>query len=86
MEIIKLKDYNNIYAVDCFGEEYKALFGKSLSSYQKHLAKLRFNLRILDKELKKSIKHQQFEKLEGSNFYSIRHVSAINPRVIFCIY
>lgn len=83
MEIIKLKDYNNIYAVDSFYSEYQSLFGKSKGSYDKYLKKLRFNLSILDKELKKAIQYQQFEQLENSNLYSIRHVSVLNPRVVY---
>lgn len=83
MDIIKLKDYNNIYAVDCFAEEYAELFKKSASSYIKYQEKLRKNLRILDVELMNAIRYQQFEKLENTSLYSIRHVSAVNPRVIF---
>lgn len=83
MEVVKLKDYNNIYAVDSFDSEYKSLFAKSKSDYSHYLKKLRFNLSILDKELKKAIQYQQFEQLENTNIYSIRHVSVINPRVIY---
>lgn len=83
MEIIKFKGYNNIYAVDSFYSEYQSLFGKSKGSYDKYLKKLRFNLSILDKELKKAIQYQQFEQLENSNLYSIRHVSVLNPRVVY---
>lgn len=83
MEIIKLKDYNNIYAVDSFYSEYQSLFGKSKNLYDQHLKKLRYNLKILDSEMKKAIQYQQFEQLENSNLYSIRHVSIINPRVVY---
>lgn len=83
MEIIKLKDYKNIYAVDSFSSEYQSLFGKSKGLYNQYLKKLRFNLSILDKEMKKAIQYQQFEQLENSNLYSIRHVSVINPRVVY---
>lgn len=83
MEIIKLKEYNNIYAVDSFFSEYSQLFGKNKAAHTKYLSKLRINLRILDQELKKALQYQQFEKLENQPFYSIRHVSKINPRVIF---
>ena len=85
MNIIKLKDYNHIYAIDSFLDEYVALFGKNKSAYLKHLKKLRTNLKILDSKMEKSIQFQQFEKLEGQPFYSIRHVSKINPRVIFVL-
>jgi len=83
MEIIKLKDYNNIYAIDSFFSEYRGLFGKSKAAHTQYLQKLRFNLDILDREMKKSIQYQQFEQLENTNLYSIRHVSVINPRVVF---
>ena len=83
MEIIKLKDYKNIYAVDSFFAEYSSLFGKSKAAHTQYLKKLRTNLGILDREMKKSIQYQQFEQLENTNLYSIRHVSTINPRVVF---
>lgn len=83
MEILKLKDYNNIYAVDVFMDEYNALFGKSKSDRVKYLKKLYSNLRILDAEMQKAIQYQQFEKLSDESLYSIRHVSTVNPRVIF---
>lgn len=83
MDIIKLVDYNNLYAVEPFWDEYEALFGKSKTAYKKYLKKLRFNLGVLDREKQRSIQYQQFEQLDNTNLYSIRHVSAINPRVIF---
>lgn len=83
MEIIKLEDYKDIYAVEPFLSEYEALFGKSKAAYKTYFKKLRFNLGILDREKQRSIQYQQFEQLENTKLYSIRHVSAINPRVIF---
>lgn len=83
MEIIKLADYKDLYFVEPFFDEYEALFGKSKAAYKQYLKKLRFNLGILDREKHRSIQYQQFEQLENTNLYSIRHVSAINPRVVF---
>ena len=83
MDIVKLKDFDRIYAVDVFRKEYEQLFGKSRNEYIKCLKKLRTNLKILDKEMKNSLQYQQFEKLSGSDLYSIRHVGEKNPRVIF---
>lgn len=83
MEIIKLEGYNRIYAVESFFSEYNSMFGKSKAIHIQYLKKLRTNLDILDKEMKKSIQYQQFEQLENTNLYSIRHVSKVNPRVIF---
>lgn len=83
MEIIKLSGYKNIYATERFSSEYAALFGKSRDAYSQHLKKLRINLAILDKELRQAIIYQQFEQLEGTELYAIRHVSKINPRVVF---
>ncbi len=87
MEIIKLKDYNRIYAVASLPDEYKKLFGKSQTEYKKCLKKLKTNLRILDQtEFKHALTtYQQFEKLENENLYSIRYVSQSNPRVLFCL-
>ena len=84
MEIVKLEDYKNIYAVDPLADEYKSLFGKSYTEYKNCLEKLKTNLSILDHEgLKKALTYQQFEKVEGEDLYSIRYVSKSNPRVIF---
>ena len=83
MDIIKLKGFENIYAVDSFFDEFDALFGKSKSIRNKYLEKLRLNLRILDKEKTKALQYPQFEKLTDCPFCSIRHVSKVNTRVIF---
>ena len=83
MDIIKLEGYKNIYAVDSFLSEYQSLFGKSKKSHDQYLKKLRHNLRSLDNEMKNAIQYQQFEQLENSNLYSIRHVSVFNPRVVY---
>lgn len=86
MEIIKLTGYGHLYAVDSFFLEYQALFGKSAAEHKKHLAKLRTNLGILDRELQAAVQYQQFEKLGGEELYSIRHVSKANPRVIYAFF
>lgn len=87
MEIIKLKGYDHLYAVDSFFSEYQALFGKSAAEHRKYLIKLRKNLGILDREMKSaSTGYQQFEKLEGVELWSIRHVSKFNPRVIYAFF
>lgn len=84
MELVKLEDYNNIYAVDPFEDEYKSMFGKSNAEYKNCLKKLRTNLRILEQvRLQQALTYQQFEKVEGEDLYSIRYVSKSNPRVIF---
>ena len=71
MEIIKLEGYNNIYAIDSFFSEYMTLFGKSKAAHRQYLMKLRSNLDILDREMKKSIQYQQFELLGNTNLYAI---------------
>lgn len=86
MEIIKLKGYEHLYAVDSFFLEYQALFGKSAAEHKKHLTKLRTSLGILDRELQAAVQYQQFEKLSGEELYSIRHVSKANPRVIYAFF
>ena len=83
MKIIKLADFDSIYYVDVFFQEYMELFGKSRNTYESCLKKLRTNLRILDTEKKKVITYRQFEKLQESDVYSIRHVCQDNDRVIF---
>lgn len=84
MELIQLKEYNNIYAVAPFREEFKDLFGKSQNEYKVCQQKLAVNLRILDQiGLQQALTYPQFEKLENEGLYSIRYVSKNNPRVIF---
>ncbi len=83
MGIRKLKEYNNIWFVDGFFDEYKSLFGKSATLHKKYLKKLQTNLRILDKEKRKATQYQQFEPVENTDYYSIRHVSKINDRVVY---
>ena len=84
MELVKLEDYNHIYAVDTFAKEYKGLFGKSKKDYTSYKQILETNLRILDRvDLQQALTYLQFEKLENEELYSIRHVSKSNPRVIF---
>lgn len=83
MNIIKLDGYNDIYAVENFLDEYKDLFKKNMNEYRKYLTKLKSNLKILDVQKEKAIQFQQFERVENQPFYSIRHVSKFNPRVIY---
>lgn len=83
MKIQKLEHFDSIYSVDTFWDEYKSLFKKDKNQHKRHLKKLFENLRILDERKSDAILHQQFEKLKNSDLYSIRHVSELNPRVIF---
>lgn len=86
MDIIKLKGYNNIYMVDSFEDEFKNLLQRS-GEYKACKKKLQFNLTILDTVggINKAILHKNIEKLsDNENLYSIRNISVLNPRTIFC--
>lgn len=85
MGITKLMDYDNIYAVDTFEEEYKKMFSNS-RDYDFYHKKLTTNLAMLDtfNNIQSAIINMNFEHIENTeNLYSIRHVSTLNPRVIF---
>lgn len=83
MSICKIDGFNRIYCFDSFFGEYEKLFGKNKSEYRRHLQKLYENLYILDNG-KDAIRMPRFEKLVNvGNLYAIRHVTKINPRVIF---
>ena len=83
MDILKTPDFNNIYQVECFDREFRALFRNDYSSLKRYELWLRRRLKILDQEGLKAVDVFQFEKIED-NLYSIRHPqSKHNPRVIY---
>jgi len=68
MELVKLEDYNHIYAVDTFAKEYKGLFGKSKKDYTSYKQILETNLRILDRvDLQQALTYLQFESWRMKN-------------------
>ena len=84
MKLVKLAGFNRIFAVDTFQKEYKKLFGKSKAQYIEYYEKLKTNLDILDTLYTDALEMQQFEPLVNEDgLYSIRHVSQVNPRVVF---
>lgn len=85
---MRIKKYNigdNIYVAESFDGDYRNLYGKSKDSFEKNKLKLNKNLSVLEKVgIKTAISdYQQFEYLTNENLFSIRHVSKLNPRVIF---
>ena len=86
MDLVQLSGFKRIYAVDTFAKQYKKLFGKSEAQYIKYSEKLNTNLGILDALGLDALEMQKFESLVNEDgLYSIRHVSQINPRVIFTV-
>ena len=84
MNLVKLTGFESIYAIDDFQKEYAKLFGKSIAQRKEYYKKLLVNLGILDKLKLDALEMQQFEPLSNEDgVYSIRHVSKVNPRVIF---
>ena len=86
MDLIKLDGYKNIYAIPGFDIEFDKLIKKS-GEYKACKKKLEFNLAILDNAegIKKALLHKNIEKLSNiDNLYSIRNISVLNPRTIFC--
>ena len=83
MQLEKVDGYEHIYAADSFFDGYSKMFGKHKKKEEaRYMEKLLVNLRILDSG-GQYLGMQQFEKLKSSNLYAIRHVSKMNPRVIF---
>ena len=86
MNLIKLIDYKNIYAISGFDIEFDKLIKKT-GEYKACKKKLEFNLAILDNAggIEKALLYKNIEKLSNvDNLYSIRNISALNPRTIFC--
>ena len=86
MNLIKLIDYKNIYAISGFDIEFDKLIKKT-GEYKACKKKLEFNLAILDNAggIEKALLYKNIEKLSNvDNLYSIRNISALNPRMIFC--
>ena len=84
MRIESLDEYKNIYAVSSFWDNYRRLFGKDSSSYQREKKRLLTNLNMLDTcPLIELLNLAPFERLTNEDLYVIRHVSKHNPRVIF---
>ena len=86
MNLVKFKGYSKIYAIDTFEDEYKKLLKKT-GEYNKCLNKLKFNLNFLEESesIETALLNKNIEKLKDStNLYSIRNISSLNPRTIFC--
>lgn len=86
MDIQKDSSFQNIYYVDGFWDEYKKLFKKNLNSYIDYKEKLLSNLSFLDtvSDIKQALLLKPFEQLKSKEtLYCIRHVSKLNPRVVF---
>ncbi len=85
MNIYKCNDFKRIYCSENFWDDYRSLFGKNKKDFDSYCSRLISNLSFLDniKNMNLALQNQNFEKLSNSSFYSIRHVSKLNPRVIF---
>lgn len=86
MDILKTPEFQNIYQVDCFGEEFRGLFKNNLSDVKRYEKWLRRRLKILDSSGILATDGVSFEKIEN-NIYSIRYPeSKHNPRVIYSFF
>lgn len=84
LDIIKDDRFERVYMVDVFEKEYRKLFGKSQPTYTKELEQLAINLELLDTQGPRALEQEQFHAIRGHTpLYSIRHISASNPRVLF---
>lgn len=85
MNIYKDVSYKRIYFLDGFWDEYRSLFKKSKNDFEFYVNHLNSNLYFLDNvaTMNLAIQTPNFEKLSNYSLYSIRHISKLNPRVIF---
>lgn len=86
MNLVRFENFSKIFAVEGFSEEYIKLLKKS-GSYETYMKKLKFNLNILEnsKSIEVALLHKNIEKLNDvPNLYSIRNISGLNPRTLFC--
>lgn len=93
MELVKLSEYNRIFAPDCFFDEFKSLIkfkppknGKK----NRYMDWFTDSLERLDTYKKEEMKKPRFEPLEvkdGFPLYSIRYAnSPLNPRIIYIFF
>lgn len=83
MDILKTKDYNNVYELDCFAKEFKSIFKNDGNSLRRYSKWLRRELKFLDCEGKNAIQRVNFEHI-ADQIYSIRSPrSKCNPRVLY---
>ena len=85
VQLVSLKGYKKIYAVDSFFDEFKKLFGKDTHTYELEKKSLLTSLDLLDQHpLLELLKMgARFERLSNEELYVIRHVSKTNLRCIF---
>lgn len=86
LEIQKLGNYKDIYALDLFLEDFEnAVLGRSQSESRRYSAWLQRKLDDLDQYRERAIQLRDFEKVEGHTMlYSIRYPhSKKNPRIIY---
>ena len=85
MQLLLLKGYKHIYAVDSFFDDFKKMFGKDTHTYEQEKTHLLSSLKMLDQQpLSELLKiRARFEHLSNEDLYVIRHVSKTNPRSIF---
>lgn len=62
MDILKTPDFNNIYQVECFDREFRALFRNDYSSLKRYELWLRRRLKILDQEGLKAVDGSNLKK------------------------
>ncbi|MFI3169365.1 MAG: type II toxin-antitoxin system RelE/ParE family toxin [Faecalibacterium sp.] len=88
MNIVKTKGFENIYEVDYFRKEFKAItdekwkLSEPFPRYQKWLIG---RLAVLDKNPQEALHSNHFEKLNADpTIYAIRYPkSKLNPRVLY---
>ena len=83
MEILKTPGFHNIFQLECFDREFRALFGKGKSDLKRYEKWLTRRLRILDANGKQATDGTHFEKID-TDVYSIRlPESKHNPRILY---
>lgn len=86
LEIQKINNYEDIYALDLFWEDFNStVLGRSQSESKRYIAWLQRKLEVLNQYREQATRLRDFERVEGNTIlYSIRYPnSKKNPRIIY---
>lgn len=86
MNLLKVKGFKKIYALEVFEKEFRKLFKKNNDEYRQYLKRLRSKLKLLDKYGRVIVDQiNTIESLKETELFAIRLIGKQNVRVIFAI-